>query len=128
MQDKQEFVAKWAPRVGERAARLSVSSARLVGFGGLLVPVWALLFVLGHSEPAIVVVASILLASDIALLISGVVLMSRLYRELSTRFGTKVWFLNSPSLRDGQFESWCKRHGVEPSTGTPAAGTSRNLT
>lgn len=116
---KSEFLAKWSPRVGEEAARLSVSSARYVGFGGLLVPVWAILFVVGHSTPFLLGVASLLTAVDVALLATGMTSMARAHRSMSKRFGTRVWFLNSPSLRDGQFEAWCKRHGVDPERGTP---------
>jgi hypothetical protein len=98
---------------------LSVSSARFIGFGNLLIPVWGLLFILGHRSRVLVTLAIFFVALDIVFLIRGVMLMQRIYRDLSKRFETKVWFLDSPSLRDGRFESWCQRHGVEPNTGTP---------
>jgi hypothetical protein len=117
MKNRQKFVEEWAPRVGERAANLSVSSARLVGIGGLLVPVWALLFIAGHQLLAAEILAGILAGADLALLVRGVVLMNRMYHELSMRFQRRVWFLNSPTLRENQFDSWCKRNGVEPRSG-----------
>jgi hypothetical protein len=85
----------------------------------MLVPVWAVLFVVGHANAALLVLAIIVALVDIAVLARGVLLMSKLYRQMSARFGTRVWFLNSPSLRDGQFEAWCQRHGVNPDTGRP---------
>jgi hypothetical protein len=41
--------------------------------------------------------------------------MHQLNQAMSQRFGTKVWLLNSPTLRDDRFEEWCDRHGVDPS-------------
>lgn len=117
---RDEFVEKWAPRVGEEAASLSVKAARLVGMGGLLVPVWAVLFVVGHNNIFLLAIASFVAVLDVILLAQGIVLTSRLHRILSERFQTRVWFLNSPSLRDGQFQAWCGRHGVDPEIGRPA--------
>ena len=120
-QTKEEFIAKWSTRVGRHSAELAVTSARRVGIGGLLVPVWSIVFVLGHGSPALIAVASVLVVLDVFLLTTGIARMRTMYGEMSDRFGTRVWLLNSPSLRDGQFEAWCKRHGVDPTTGRPVA-------
>lgn len=117
---RDEFVSRWSDRVGEDAARLSVSSARAIGLGGVLVPVWSVLFVIAHGSPALVALASVLVLVDVILLTSGIVAQRRMFALLSQRFGTKVWFLNSPSLREGQFQAWCARHGVDPDRGRPA--------
>jgi hypothetical protein len=114
---RAQFVARWAPRVGEEAADLSVTSARLVGYGGVLVPVWSVLFVAGHSVSLLIAIAAAIAALDAYLLSRGVMSLHRFYRLLSVRFGTRVWFLNSPSLREGPFQAWCQRHGVDPESG-----------
>lgn len=118
---KREFIDRWSPRVGEHPAELALTSARRVGVGGLLVPIWSVVFVVGHGSPGLIALGIALVVLDAVLLITGIAGMRTMYGELSDRFGTRVWFLNSPSLRDGQFEAWCRRHGVDPVTGRPAA-------
>jgi hypothetical protein len=97
------------------------SSARNIGLGGVLVPVWAFLFVVGHDSSLILAVAVVLVLVDVVVLSRGIGQQRRLNLLLSRRFGTKVWFLNSPSLREGQFQAWCQRHGVNPDSGTPVS-------
>jgi hypothetical protein len=119
--DRNKFVVAWSGRVGEEIAELSVSSARAIGFGGLLVPVWTVLFVVGSHTPAVVGLAIAVLIADLILLTRGVVLQHRMHSLMRERFQTRVSFLNSPSLREGQFQAWCQRHGVNPDTGRPSA-------
>lgn len=107
--------------MGQEAAQLAVTSARCVGLGGILVPISGLLFVVGHDSPLVLAAAFALLLIDVVLLAVGVERLHRQNALLSQRFGTKVWFLNSPSLREGQFQAWCQRHGVNPDSGTPAS-------
>jgi hypothetical protein len=114
-------VAAWSGRVGEEIAELSVSSARAIGLGGLLVPVWAVLFVVGSHSSVFVGLAIVILVADLVLLARGVVLQHRMHTLMRERFQTKVSFLNSPSLREGQFQAWCQRHGVDPDTGRASA-------
>jgi hypothetical protein len=66
-------------------------------------------------------IATVLAIACGVLLGIGIVRQARLHAVLSKRFGTKVWFLNSPSLREGQFQAWCGRNGVNPDTGRPSS-------
>jgi hypothetical protein len=115
-----EFVEQWQGRVGREAANLSVTAARAVGVGGLLVPVWGALFVVAGDRPILLALATLLAVVDVVALAIGILLTSRRNALLSQRFGTKVWCLNSPSLQEGRFQSWCGRNGVNAESGAPA--------
>ena len=89
VRSRQEFVAEWSGRVGQEAAQLAVTSARCVGLGGILVPIWALLFVVGHDSPLVLAGAFALLLIDVVLLAVGVERLHRQNALLSQRFGTQ---------------------------------------
>jgi len=115
--NKDAFITKWSPRVGEDAARLYFLSKRLLAVGSLLVPVWIAILYLGHREFGII--GWSLMAIDWGFIISGCIVLRRMYQYMTERFGRRVEFLDSPTLLEPNFQKWCGRHGIDPETGRP---------
>src|SRR5665213_2371650 len=119
MRTRENKIAAWSGRVGEDVVRLSISSARAVVIGSLLVPVWVVMFMLGHNTSWALITASGLALVGAVVLLRGILLMRREFALMSERFEMRVSFLNSPTLRERSFTVWCERYGVDATTGLP---------
>ena len=110
-----EFVAEWAPRIGEEASRLQVRGTRLLLLGVGAASSWMVTQVLAAAlaEGALALVALCLLTSAVALIAAGAVILSRSHRSMSHFLGVKVHFLEGPRLHPDTFRRWCQHHGVE---------------
>src|SRR5487761_2780572 len=98
MKSREKKIAAWSGRVGEDAVRLSISSARAVGVGTLLVPVWVLMFILGRNSSGVLFAAAALALVGAGVILRGIVLMRKEFSLMSERFEMRVTFLNSPTL------------------------------
>jgi hypothetical protein len=107
---RQRFAEKWSPRIGQKAARLAATAYLMLAISGLVVPVWGILLV--TSNTTLNNLGYVLCGLDIALFVIGMTYNHRVNRSLSEHLGTKVSSLNSPTLRDGQYEAWCHRHHI----------------
>ena len=117
MKSREKKIAAWSGRVGEDAVRLSISSARAVGVGTLLVPVWVLMFILGRNSSGVLFAAAALALVGAGVILRGIVLMRKEFSLMSERFEMRVTFLNSPTLRERPFTHWCERYRVDATTG-----------
>ena len=113
MPSKETFATHWTPQIGEDAVRRALPVFRAGAIAGLLVPTWSLLLLFSSGTTSSVI-GHLLQAVNIVMFVSLVVRNRQLNLAMSKRFGIKVWILNSPTLRDGFFEAWCKRHNVDP--------------
>jgi hypothetical protein len=114
MSPRNKFVTTWTPRIGNEAAELQRRFVRVVGYGGLLVPVWSVVLLRGFmtNSHALVVVGIAIVIGDLVLLAAGVVLLRRVFHAMSEFLGVKVRLLNSPTFQDASFDRWCERNNV----------------
>jgi hypothetical protein len=120
LRNREEFVSKWAPLVGEDAAETFLAGTNRLGIASLLTPVWGILLVVERQWEMLALALSAL-ALGIALATSGFILIHRFNRLVSERFGIRVRALNSPNLREGQFQRWCKFNGLAIGDDSPMA-------
>lgn len=107
---RDAFAAEWGPLIGEDAANAYFSATRRIGVASLLTPVWGILLVVEHQQ-GLLLIAWALFALAMVLAASGFRLKHRYYELMTRRFGVKVSALHGPTLKDGQFQRWCVRHG-----------------
>ncbi|SRR5579871_3942076 len=111
LRTKKEFLATWAPVIGEDTASTYVKATNRLALASFLTPVWGILLVVQHAWE-VLALALALLSLAMALAASGLVVKHRYNKLLSARLGARVWALNSPTLRDGQFQRWCAHNGA----------------
>jgi hypothetical protein len=108
-------VETWAPRIGNKAARLQVRASILNALGALLGSAWIFLLALGFAthDGALRVCGLALLVTDLCLFALGATLGQKARRAMSQFLGVRVELLNTPTLHEDGFRHWCQRHGVE---------------
>jgi hypothetical protein len=108
------FLEEWAPKVGVRAAKAQYLATRLVGLAGLVGIPDVVAFGLAMNSPSDTfrVLTSVLLGVVVALFIVGCMYMRASFQAMSSHFGMRVWLLNSPTFRAGNFEKWKARNGL----------------
>ena len=86
-----EFVGRWAPRIGDKAARMQVWTSRFAALG-TLGSAWILLLGLGFATHDGILrdVAVALMAVDLCFIAMGVIWAHRSRRAMSQHLGIKV--------------------------------------
>ena len=109
------FVDEWTPRIGEEASRLQLRGTRLLLGGGALCTGWIVAAVLGMAlhDGLLGTLGVALLATGVALLVVGAMIVNRSLRSMSQFLGVKVERSNAPRLHDDAFRHWCRAHGLQ---------------
>jgi hypothetical protein len=110
------FVQRWSPKVGQRAARLQLLSSRILGLSSFaFIASMIILGVLHKDSHGVVFHAVLVVIAILAVVfLYGLFLRHRMFKAMSTHLGVHVWFLNSPDYREERFSEWCRRNGISP--------------
>jgi len=110
------FVQRWSPKVGERAAKLQFLSSRILGLSSFAFIASMIILAVLHTDSHGVAfhVVLVIIVMLVVLFLYGLILRHRMFKAMSTHLGVRVWFLNSPDYREERFNEWCKRNGISP--------------
>ena len=120
MPSRAPFLARWSPRIGQRAARLHLLTGPTTTIGIWSAPVWLILFLVGQGWSRLSAYA--VAGFGFACLTFAAISMHLTYQALSARFGFKVSWRNAPPYRYKAFGAWCRQNGLDPATGRPLKG------
>jgi len=102
------YVAKWGPRVGERAAKLQwFSRAGPVFVGGPALVIGLICIAVG-----MVSIGTGILALGTGVSAAGFVCLHMSVSAMSKFFGKRMTLRSSPVLRDDGFTVWCQHNDI----------------
>ena len=112
------YLAFWAPRIGEEAARLQWSNAMYALTAWLVGIVWLAAFVVGgrFHLPLLIVLGAVLVPVSVAGLVMSFVRIRQANRAASRCLGVEIRFrrVPSPPKMPARYEEWCRKYSLVP--------------